>query len=97
VLATKTGQVPARGFLNTVGADENSVLKTQSDLDSVFYHRQQIAKNGPPDVELHVDEGGDIIGAQGRHRALAAVQQGGRDAKVNVTIYKHPFQAQPAE
>lgn len=93
VLATKTGQVPARGYLNMVGADENSVLKTPADLDSVFYHRQQIAQNGTPNVELHVDEAGNIIGAQGRHRAIAAIQQGGPSSKVNVTIYKHPFQA----
>lgn len=93
VLATKTGQVPARGFLQKVGADENSVLKTQKDLDSVFYHRQQIAQNGAPNVELHVDEDGNVIGAQGRHRAVAAVQQGGPNAKVNVTIYKHPSSA----
>jgi hypothetical protein len=93
VMATKTGQIPARNFLRTVGADENSVLKTQKDLDSVFYHRQQIAKNGTPNVELHVDEGNNVIGAQGRHRAIAAVQQGGPKATVNVTIFKHPFQA----
>jgi hypothetical protein len=92
VLATKTGQVPARGYLNMVGADENSVLKTPADLDSVFYHRQQIAQNGTPNVELHVDEAGNIIGAQGRHRAIAAIQQGGPSSEVNVTIYKHPFQ-----
>jgi hypothetical protein len=91
-VATKTGEVPARGFLNKVGADENSVLKTQKDLDSVFYHRQQIAQNGTPNVELHVDGQGNVIGAQGRHRALAAIQQGGPGAKVNVTIYKHPFE-----
>lgn len=90
VSATLTREVPARGYLNMVGADANSVLKTQRDLDSVFYHRQQIAQNGTPDVELHVDEGNNVIGAQGRHRALAAVQQGGPNAKVRVTIYKHP-------
>ena len=95
VMGTKTGQVPASGFLKMVGADRNSVLKTPRDLDSVFYHAQQIAKNGPPDVELHVDEGGNVIGAQGRHRAIAAVEQGGPNAKVNVTIYKHPFENSP--
>lgn len=92
VLAKKTGQVPARGFLNQVGADRASVLKTPRDLASVFYHRQQIAQNGPPDVELHLDEGGNVIGAQGRHRAVAAIDQGGPNAKVNVTIFKHPYQ-----
>jgi len=93
VAATKTGQVPARGFLQKVGADENSVLKTQGDLDSVFYHRQQIAKNGIPNVELHLDGDNNIIGAQGRHRALAAIQQGGPKANVNLTIYKHASEA----
>ena len=92
VLDTKTGEVPARNFLTKVGADENSVLKTQKDLDSVFYHRQQIAQNGMPSVELHVDEGGNVIGAQGRHRAMAAIQQGGPKAKVSVTIFRHPFE-----
>ena len=92
VLSQKTGSVPARGFLQKVGADENSVLKTQKDLDSVFYHRQQIAKNGAPSVDLHVDEGGNVIGAQGRHRAVAAIQQGGPNAKVNVTIYRHAYE-----
>lgn len=92
VSATLTREVPARGFLQKVGADENSVLKTQGDLDSVFYHRQQIAQNGMPNVELHVDDGGNVIGAQGRHRAIAAIQQGGPGAKVNVTIFKHPVQ-----
>ena len=86
VIAQKTQQVPARGYLKVVGADENSVLKTSRDQDSVLYHRQQIAENGPPDVELHLDEGGNVIGAQGRHRALAAAQQG---SPVNVTVYKH--------
>ena len=93
VLDTLTREVPARGFLNGVGADETSVLKTQGDHDSVAFHRQQIAKNGTPDVELHVDEGNNIIGAQGRHRALAAIQHGGSKAKVNVTIFRHPDQA----
>ena len=92
VLNTLTREIPARGYLNGIGADENSVLKTQGDLDSVFYHRQQIAKNGTPNVELHVDEGNNIIGANGRHRALAAIQQGGPDAKVNLTIFRHPDQ-----
>ena len=69
--------------------------KTPRDLDSVFYHAQQIAENGPLDVELHVDEGGNVIGAQGRHRAIAAQQQGGPNAKVNFTIYKHPFENSP--
>ena len=90
VLNTLTREIPARGYLNGIGADENSVLKTQGDLDSVFYHRQQIAKNGTPNVELHVDEGNNIIGANGRHRALAAIQQGGPNAKVNLTIFRHP-------
>ena len=91
VIAQRTEQVPARGYLRAVGADENSVLKTPRDQDSVFWHRQQIAQSGqPPDVELHVDEGNNVIGAQGRHRAIAAVQQGGPKAMVNVTVFKHP-------
>ena len=91
VIAQRTQQVSARGYLRAVGADENSVLKTPRDQDSVFWHRQQIAQSGqPPDVELHVDEGNNVIGAQGRHRAIAAVQQGGPKAMVNVTVFKHP-------
>ncbi len=92
VLSQKSGQVPAHGFLNKVGATWQSVLKTPRDLDSVSYHQQQIAQNGPPNVELHVDEGGNVIGAQGRHRALAAMQLGGPNAPVNVTIFKHPYE-----
>ena len=94
VIAQRTQQVSARGYLRAVGADENSVLKTPRDQDSVFWHRQQIAQSGqPPDVELHVDEGNNVIGAQGRHRAIAAVQQGGPKAMVNVTVFKHPYPA----
>ena len=90
VIAQKTQQVPARGYLNMVGADRASVLKTPADAESVLYHSRQIAQNGPPDVELHLDEDNNVIGAQGRHRAIAAIEQGGPNAKVNVTVFKHP-------
>jgi hypothetical protein len=92
----KTGAVSARGFLKKVGADENSILngagRTPGEhADSVTYHRGQLRAGTSTPVELHVDESGNVIGADGRHRAMAAIQEHGPDAKVKVKIVKHSF------
>lgn len=95
--AEKTGEVSARGFLKKVGADEGSVLNgagrtPMEHADSVIYHREQIRAGKSTPVELHVDESGNVIGADGRHRAIAAIQEHGPTAKIKVKIMKHSFQ-----
>jgi hypothetical protein len=87
-----TREVPARGFLNKAGADEQSVLKTDEDHARVQYQRAQIQKGTMQPVELHVDQDGNVIGADGRHRAVAAIQEGGPNAKIKVRVVQHPFQ-----
>lgn len=97
VINTKDGEVSARGFLKKVGADEQSILngagRTPGEhADSVNYHRGQIKAGTSEPVELHLDQDKNVIGADGRHRALAAIQEGGPDAKVKVRIVQHRFQ-----
>lgn len=95
--AEKTGEVSARGFLKKVGADESSVLNgagrtPMEHADSVIYHREQIRAGKSTPVELHVDESGNVIGGDGRHRAMAAIQEHGPNAKIKIKIMKHSFQ-----
>lgn len=94
----KTGDVLARGYLKKVGADEGSILngagRTPGEhADSVNYHREQIRSGTATPAELHVDEAGNVIGADGRHRALAAIQEQGEGAKIKVRVVKHAFAA----
>lgn len=93
----KTSEVPARGYLKKVGADEGSILngagRTPGEhADSVNYHREQIRAGTSTPSELHVDQDGNVIGADGRHRALAAIQENGPDAKIKVRVVQHRFQ-----
>lgn len=95
--ATKSGEVSARGFLKKVGADEGSVLNgagrtPMEHADSVIYHREQIRAGKSTPVELHVDENGNTIGGDGRHRAMAAIQEHGPDAKIKIKVIQHSFQ-----
>lgn len=83
--------VPARGFLNKMGADEASVVKTDADHQSVQYHRQQIKNGTDQPARLDIDEDGNVIGGDGRHRAIAAIQEGGPSARMKVRVVQHAF------
>lgn len=68
VLAT----VFPKEYLRRVGADEESVLREQKDKDTIAYFRYKIRTGQriePPEISL--DSEGNVIGANGRHRALA--------------------------
>jgi hypothetical protein len=59
-------------FLKRVGADQESIIKTIKDQATVDFFRQRIKEGGTFEhPHIHLDEMGNVIGADGRHRALA--------------------------
>ena len=97
VMAEMTREVPARGFLNKVGTTESSVERTDAQIgkdthSSIKFHQEAYRKGTMQTPELHVDEQGNVIGADGRHRAIAAIREGGPNAKIKVRVVQHPFQ-----
>lgn len=94
--AVQSGAASVKGdpaqYLKLVGADENSILKTPEDTNTVNFFRNKI-KNGESfdSPEIHLDENNNIVGADGRHRALAAVQEGQKSIKI--AVKRHPFEA----
>jgi len=73
---TETTTEPA-AYLQRVGADSKSVKLTPDDEASVEFFRQQIREGNPIEApEIHLDEDGNVIGADGRHRALAYQLEG---------------------
>lgn len=69
----KLAKGSADKYLKMTGSDAGSILKTQQDIDTVNHFRQQLkeGKQLPPS-EIRVDADGNVIEADGRHRALAA-------------------------
>ena len=84
VSSVSTSTSPA-AFLHRVGADAASVLKTPKDRATVEHWKHEIAHGREFNVTLHLDSMGNVIGADGRHRALAAHQSGTDRIHVVVT------------
>lgn len=79
-------------YLRLVGADEKSVVKGPEDEATVNHFQQQLRTGKPLDPpELHLDEGNQVIGADGRHRAVAAVREG--IGKMKVKVVRHAFES----
>lgn len=79
-------------YLRLVGADEKSVVKGPEDEATVNHFQQQLRTGKPLDPpELHLDEGNQVIGADGRHRAIAAVREG--IGKMKVKVVRHAFES----
>lgn len=78
-------------YLKLVGANEASVLKTPEDVKTVNFFRNKI-RNGEAVTpsEVHMDENNNVVGADGRHRALAAAKEGVQ--KFKVVLKRHPFE-----
>jgi hypothetical protein len=78
-------------YLKMLGSDAKSILKTPEDVQTVNHFRNEI-RNGRPvsPSEIHMDENNNIVGGDGRHRALAAHLEGVKKFKVKVV--KHAFE-----
>lgn len=88
----KTASGSPQQYLKLVGADERSILKTPDDMKTVNYFRDKIRKGESIEPsEVHMDENNNVVGADGRHRALAAVKEGVQ--KVKIKVRRHPFEA----
>lgn len=77
--------VSTEAFLNRVGANYNSIAKTEKDRATITHFREQIRKGHEFQSTLHLDAGGNVIGADGRHRAIAALLEGKHRISVVVT------------
>lgn len=79
-------------YLKMLGSDAKSILKTPEDVQTVNHFRNEI-RNGRPvePSEIHMDENNNIVGGDGRHRALAAQMEGVKKFKVKVV--KHAFES----
>jgi hypothetical protein len=73
-------------FLRRVGATEKSVIKTGKDAATVAHFQKQIASGHSVHVTLHLDEFGNVIFADGRHRAVAALRSG--HERIGVTVVR---------
>lgn len=80
-----TTTVETTSFLKRVGADVHSVSKTEKDRATIAHFREQIKAGHEFHSTLHLDEGGNVIGADGRHRAIAALLEGKHRITVVVT------------
>ncbi len=87
-----TVNVPAKMYLAKIGADNPAaVMKTPEDVATVNYFRDQIRQgvdinqtHGPASIEH--DANGNVIGADGRHRAMAQMLEQGPDARIPVQM-----------
>jgi hypothetical protein len=77
--------VSTSAFLHRVGANERSVIKTEKDRATVEHWQHEIAHGKDFNVHLHLDSMGNVIGADGRHRAIAAQRAGLERIHVTVT------------
>lgn len=77
--------VSTSAFLHRVGANEKSVIKTDKDRATVEHFQHEIAHGKEFNVHLHLDSMGNVIGADGRHRAIAAQRSGLQRIHVTVT------------
>ena len=78
--------VSTEAFINKVGA--HHVFKTGADRATVKYWEGQIAAGRKVSVTINYDSMGNIIGADGRHRAVAALRMGVKRVHVHVTRRK---------
>lgn len=76
--------VDTTAFLRRVGATESSVMKTQKDRDTVAHFERELAAGRQHHSTLHLDSSGNVIGADGRHRAIAALRSG--QHRINVVV-----------
>lgn len=77
--------VSTQAFLSRVGADHASIAKTDKDRATIAHFRDQIRQGHEFHSTLHLDAGGNVIGADGRHRAIAALLEGKHRISVVVT------------
>lgn len=84
-LSSVSTTVETQSFLNRVGADVNSVARTDKDRATIKHFRNEIAHGRDIQAHLHLDEFGNVIGADGRHRAIAALLEGKHRISVVVT------------
>lgn len=77
--------VSTEAFLSRVGADFKSVSKTDKDRATITHFRDQIKQGHEFHSTLHLDSRGNVIGADGRHRAIAALLEGKHRISVVVT------------
>lgn len=92
-----TDEVPARGFLKKVGTNEESLAETDAQIgkdthSTVQYHRGQLRKGMSEPATLRVDANNEVLDADGRHRAVAAIQEHGPTAKIKVRLIQHTGQ-----
>jgi hypothetical protein len=84
----ETRKTTPEQYLRLVGADEGSIVKTPKDAATVEHFRKQIREgNDVTTPEIHVDEDKNVVGADGRHRALAYQKEGVRNFKVKVKTH----------
>jgi hypothetical protein len=74
---TETVAIAPTLFLAKVGAsDPASVLLSDADIETVRYWENEIKNGSLPTLTIEFDCAGNVIGADGRHRALAARRVG---------------------
>src|SRR5690242_1469554 len=83
-MSSVEASVSVGAYLKRVGATPSSVMKTPKDVATVEHFQRQIARGSNLKVELHLDEFGNVIYADGRHRAVAALKSGMERITVNV-------------
>lgn len=83
-----TSTVSTSHFLRAVGATESSVSKTAKDAATIAHWQGQIAAGKTFHVTIHYDAMGNIVGADGRHRAVAALRSGLERVNVHITRRK---------